>query len=143
MAGSVNRAVLIGNVGKNPERHTFRDGNFVVNFSLATSESWRDRSSGERQEKTTWHNIQIKNQRIGEVAEKYVEKGSKVYVEGKIETRKWTTQDGQERYITEIVVGPFDGQLVLLSSAQTEPAERPAQQPQQRRQEVDDDEIPF
>jgi len=115
MAGSVNKVILVGRLGKDPEVRSFQNGGKVVNFSLATSETWNDRASGERKEKTDWHNIVIKNEKIGEIAEKYLKKGSSVYIEGKIETRKWTDQaSGQDKFTTEVIVGPFRGELTLL-----------------------------
>ncbi len=114
MAGSVNKVILVGRLGKDPEVRSFQNGGKVVNFTLATSETWNDRASGERKEKTDWHNIVIKNDKIGEIAEKYLKKGSSVYIEGKIETRKWADQSGQDKYTTEVIVGPFRGELTLL-----------------------------
>ena len=116
MAGSVNKVILIGNVGKDPEVRTTQDGTKIVQFSLATSETWNDKASGERKERTEWHRVVVFNDRIGEVVEKYVRKGSKVYVEGAVQTRKWTDQSGQEKYTTEIVIGRFRGELTLLDS---------------------------
>jgi len=114
MAGSVNKVILVGNLGKDPEVRTMQSGGKVVSFSLATSESWNDKASGERKEKTQWHRIAIFNERIGEVAEKYLKKGMKVYVEGAVESRKYTDKDGQEREITEIVLARFRGELTML-----------------------------
>jgi len=116
MAGSVNKVILVGNVGKDPEVRTGQDGSKIVNFSLATSETWNDRASGERKERTEWHRIVVFNDRIGDVVEKYVRKGSKVYVEGALQTRKWTDQSGQEKYTTEVVISRFRGELTLLDS---------------------------
>ena len=116
MAGSVNKVILIGNVGKDPEVRTSQDGSKIVNFSLATSETWNDRASGERKERTEWHRVVCFNDRIGDVIEKYVRKGSKVYVEGSLQTRKWTDQSGQEKYTTEVVISRFRGELTLLDS---------------------------
>ncbi len=115
MAGSVNKVILIGNLGKDPEVRSFQSGGKVVSFTLATSENWNDRTSGERKEKTEWHNVVIKNDKLGELAEKYLKKGSKVYLEGKVETRKWTDQSGQDKYTTEIIIPPFRGELTFLS----------------------------
>src|SRR4051812_32464474 len=115
MAGSVNKVILVGNLGKDPEVRSFQNGGKVVNFTLATSETWNDRGSGERREKTEWHNVVIRNEKLGEIAERYLRKGSKVYVEGSIQSRKYQDQSGQERYITEVVVGPFRGELTMLS----------------------------
>ena len=116
MAGSVNKVILVGNLGRDPEvRHT-NDGNPIVNLSVATSEQWRDRNSGERRERTEWHRVVIFDERLGEVAQKYLHKGSKVYLEGQIQTRKWTDQQGQDRYTTEVVLGRFRGVLTMLDS---------------------------
>ncbi len=122
MAGSVNKVILIGNLGKDPEVRTTQDGTKIVSFTLATSETWNDRASGERKERTEWHRVVVFNDRIGEVAEKYLRKGRKVYVEGAVQTRKWTDQSGQERYTTEIVIGRFRGELVLIDSNRGEEA---------------------
>jgi single-strand DNA-binding protein len=114
MAGSVNKVILIGAVGKDPEVRTTQDGTKIVNLSLATSETWNDRASGERKERTEWHRIAIYNDRIADAAEKYVRKGAKIYVEGSIQSRKWTDQAGQEKYSTEIVIGRFNGTMTML-----------------------------
>ncbi|HYZ61317.1 MAG TPA: single-stranded DNA-binding protein [Acetobacteraceae bacterium] len=115
MAGSVNKVILVGNLGKDPEVRSFQNGGKVVNFTLATSETWNDRASGERRERTEWHNVVIRNEKLGEIAERYLRKGAKVYVEGSIQNRKYQDQSGQDRYITEVVVGPFRGELTMLS----------------------------
>ena len=116
MAGSVNKVILVGNLGRDPEvRHT-QDGSKIVHLSVATSETWKDRGSGERKERTEWHRVVIFNDRVGEIAERYLRKGSKVYLEGALQTRKWTGQDGQERYTTEVVLGRFRGELTLLDA---------------------------
>ena len=119
MAGSVNKVILVGNLGKDPEVRNAQDGTRIVNFTLATSETWNDRASGERRERTEWHRVVIFNDRVGEIAERYLKKGSKVYVEGALQTRKWTDQSGQERFTTEVVIGRFNGQLTLLDSRQS------------------------
>ena len=116
MAGSVNKVILVGNLGKDPEVRRLNSGDQVVNFSLATSETWRDKTSGERKEKTEWHNVVIFNENLGKVVEQYCKKGSKVYVEGQLQTRKWQDQDGADRYTTEIVLQRFRGELTLLDS---------------------------
>lgn len=113
MSSSVNRAIIIGNVGKQPELRTMQDGKKVANFSIATSETWKDKSSGEKKEKTEWHRIVVFGN-LAEIVEKYVHKGSKVYVSGSIQTRKWTDKDGAEKYTTEIVLQGFNSELVLL-----------------------------
>lgn len=125
MAGSLNRAMLIGNLGRDPEVRSTQDGRKIVQLSIATSESWRDKQSGERKEKTEWHRVVIFNEKIAEVAEKYLRKGAKVFVEGAIQTRKWTDKDGAEKYTTEIVLQAFSGSLTMLDSARDsqEPAE--------------------
>ncbi len=114
MAGSVNKVILVGNLGKDPEVRNTQSGMKMVNFNIATSESWNDKASGERKELTEWHRVVVMNERIAEIAEKYLKKGSKVYVEGKLQTRKWTDQSGQEKYTTEVVIGRFNGELTLL-----------------------------
>jgi len=114
MAGSVNKVILIGNLGRDPEVRHAQDGTKIVNLNLATSESWKDRNSGDRKEKTEWHRVVIFNDRIADVAERYLKKGSKVYVEGALQTRKWTDQSGAEKYSTEIVISRFKGELTLL-----------------------------
>jgi single-strand DNA-binding protein len=114
MAGSVNKVILIGNLGRDPEVRTMQSGGKVVSFSIATSESWGDKATGERKEKTQWHRIAIFNERLGEVAEKYLKKGAKVYIEGSLESRKYTDKDGAEREITEVVLSRFRGELTML-----------------------------
>ena len=109
MAGSVNKAILIGNLGKDPEVRSTQDGSKIVNLAIATSETWNDRASGERKEKTEWHRVVIFNDRIADVAEKYLRKGAKVYIEGQLQTRKWTDNTGAEKYTTEVVIGKFRG----------------------------------
>lgn len=116
MAGSVNKVILVGNVGKDPETRTFNNGGKVCNFSMATSESWRDKQSGERRESTQWHNIAIFNENLINVVENYVKKGSKLYIEGQLQTRKWQDRDGNDRYTTEVCLQRFRGELVLLDS---------------------------
>ncbi|MGH7066851.1 MAG: single-stranded DNA-binding protein [Acetobacteraceae bacterium] len=116
MAGSVNKVILVGNLGRDPEVRTTQEGQKIVQFSLATSESWNDRASGERKERTEWHRVVIFNDRLADVAERFLRKGRKVYVEGALQTRKWTDQSGQEKYTTEIVLGRFRGELTLLDA---------------------------
>ncbi len=116
MASSVNKVILVGNLGRDPEvRHT-NDGAPFVNMSVATSESWRDRTSGERRERTEWHRVVIWNEKLGEVAQKYLRKGSKVYLEGQLQTRKWTDNQGVEKYSTEVVLQRFRGELTMLDT---------------------------
>ena len=114
MAGSVNKVILVGNLGRDPEVRSMQDGRSMVNMSVATSETWRDRQSGERKERTEWHRVVIFNEKLAEVAQKYIRKGSKIYIEGQLSTRKWTDQSGQERYTTEVVIPRFGGALTML-----------------------------
>lgn len=114
MAGSVNKVILIGNLGQDPEVRSFQNGGKVVNLRIATSETWKDRNSGERQERTQWHSVAIFSEPLARIAEQYLRKGSKVYLEGQLETRKWQDQSGQDRYTTEVVLRPFSGNLTLL-----------------------------
>jgi single-strand DNA-binding protein len=115
MAGSVNKVILIGNLGRDPEIRSMQSGGKVAQLSVATSETWRDKNSGERQERTEWHRVVIFDERLVEVVEKYLKKGQKVYVEGQLQTRKWTDNQGQERYTTEVVLQRFRGELTMLS----------------------------
>ena len=114
MAGSVNKVILVGNLGRDPETRTFPSGGKVVNLRIATSEKWRDRNSGESRERTEWHSVAIYNENLGRIAEQYLRKGSKVYLEGQLETRKWQDLFGQDRYTTEIALRPYRGELTLL-----------------------------
>jgi single-strand DNA-binding protein len=116
VAGSVNKVILIGNLGKDPEARSMNNGGEVVSFSIATSESWNDKQSGEKRDKTEWHNIVIFNENLGRIAKQYLRKGSSVYVEGQLQTRKWTDQSGADRYTTEVVLQRFRGELTLLGS---------------------------
>jgi single-strand DNA-binding protein len=116
MAASVNKVILVGNLGRDPEVRNMQDGGKVVNISVATSEAWKDKASGERRDRTEWHRVVIFNDRLADVAEKYLKKGSKVYLEGQLQTRKWTDQSGQERYSTEIVLQKYRGELSLLDA---------------------------
>jgi single-strand DNA-binding protein len=117
MAGSVNKVTLIGNLGKDPEIRNTQSGMKIVNLRIATSESWSDKTSGERQERTEWHSVVIMNDRLADVAERFLRKGSKVYLEGKLQTRKWTDQAGADRYTTEVLLGRIGAELVLLDRA--------------------------
>ncbi len=117
MAGSLNKVTLIGNLGRDPEMRSTQDGSRIATFTVATSDTWRDRVSGERKERTEWHRIVIFNERLAEIAEKYLRKGSKIYLEGALQTRKWTDQGGQERTTTEIVLPKFRGELTMLDGA--------------------------
>ena len=116
MAGSVNKVILIGNLGRDPEVRRLKSGEPVVSLRIATSENWRDKATGERRERTEWHSVVIFNENLGRVAEQYLKKGSKVYVEGQLQTRKWQDQSGQEKYTTEVVLQRFRGELTLLDS---------------------------
>jgi single-strand DNA-binding protein len=117
MAGSVNKVILVGNLGKDPEVRRLNSGAAVVNLRVATSESWRDKATGEKQERTEWHSVVIYNENLGKIAEQYLKKGSKLYVEGQLQTRKWQDQSGQDKYTTEIVLQRFRGELTLLDRA--------------------------
>ncbi|MDE3122064.1 MAG: single-stranded DNA-binding protein [Paracoccaceae bacterium] len=114
MAGSVNKVIIVGNLGRDPEVRSFANGGKVCNLRIATSETWRDRNTGERKERTEWHSVAIFNENLAKIAEQYLRKGSTVYVEGQLETRKWQDQSGQDRYTTEIVLRPYRGELTLL-----------------------------
>jgi single-strand DNA-binding protein len=114
MAGSVNKVIIVGNLGRDPEVRTFQNGGKVVNLNIATSETWRDKASGERKERTEWHRVSILNENLAKIAEQYLKKGSKVYIEGQLETRKWQDQAGVEKFTTEVVLRPFRGELTLL-----------------------------
>jgi len=116
MAGSVNKVILVGNLGRDPEIRNTQSGMRIVNLRIATSETWNDKTSGERQERTEWHNVVIMNDRLADVAERFLKKGSKVYLEGKLQTRKWTDKEGQDRYTTEVMLGRIGAEMVLLDS---------------------------
>ncbi len=116
MAGSVNKVILIGNLGRDPEIRHAMDGTKIATFSVATSESWKDRATGERKDRTEWHRVVIFNERLSEIVEKYIKKGAKIYVEGQLQTRKWTDNAGQERYSTEVVLSKYRGELSILDS---------------------------
>jgi single-strand DNA-binding protein len=134
MAGSVNKVILVGNLGRDPEIRSTQDGTRVANLSVATSESWRDKASGERKERTEWHRVVIFNDKLVEIVEKYLKKGAKVYLEGALQTRKWTDNSGQERYSTEVVLQRYRGELTMLdgrsggSSESGSYAEEPSQE---------------
>jgi single-strand DNA-binding protein len=114
MAGSVNKVIIVGNLGRDPEVRTFQNGGKVCNLRIATSENWKDRNTGERKERTEWHSVAIFSEPLARIAEQYLKKGSKVYIEGQLETRKWQDQSGQDRYTTEVVLRPYRGELTLL-----------------------------
>ncbi|RME95343.1 MAG: single-stranded DNA-binding protein [Alphaproteobacteria bacterium] len=143
---SVNKVILIGNLGRDPEVRSFQNGGKVVNLRIATSETWRDKASGERREKTEWHSVAIFSEPLARIAEQYLRKGSKVYIEGQLETRKWQDQNGQDRYSTEIVLRPYRGELTLLDSRGGGDGEATGRRSESRTPppapEIDD-EIPF
>jgi single-strand DNA-binding protein len=148
MAGSVNKVILVGNLGKDPEVRRLTSGDPVVNLSIATSESWRDKASGERKEKTEWHRVVIFNKNLADVAEKYLKKGAKVYVEGQLQTRKWTDKDGAEKYSTEVVLQNFRGELTMLDGRSGEGGggggrSGAGEAPASFQRDEMDDEIPF
>lgn len=147
MSGSVNKVILVGNLGRDPEFTQTQDGRRFGRLSIATSERWRDRGSGERREQTEWHRVVIFNENLVDVAERFLRKGSKVYIEGQLQTRKWQDQSGNDRYTTEIVVGGFDGKLVMLDGAKGAGSETGAQQQANHQQSgfADDldDSVPF
>ena len=116
MAGSVNKVILVGNVGKDPEMRRLNSGEQIANFSLATTENWRDKATGEKKDRTEWHNIVIFNENLAKIVEQYVKKGTKLYIEGQLQTRKWQDKDGQTRYTTEVVLQRYRGELTLLDS---------------------------
>ena len=146
MTGSVNKVILIGNLGRDPEARTFQNGSKVVNLRIATSETWRDKTSGERKERTEWHSVAIFNEPLAKIAEQYLRKGSTVYLEGQLETRKWQDQAGADKYSTEVVLRPFSGALTLLGG---KPGEGDRDERQERRESPPaqrsalEDEIPF
>ena len=155
MAGSVNKVILVGNLGRDPEVRNTQSGSKIVNLAIATSDTWNDRNTGERRDRTEWHRVSIFNERVGDVAERYLHKGSKVYIEGELRTRKWKDQKGVEKYTTEVVIAQFRGNFVLLDS-QGQPAQAGNQNNTQRYQSGNsmsdaagwgdqplDDEVPF
>ena len=151
MSGSVNKVIIVGNLGRDPEVRTFQNGGKVVNLRVATSETWRDKASGERKERTEWHSVAIFDEGIAKIAEQYLSKGSTVYLEGQLETRKWQDQSGVDKYSTEVVLRPFNSKLTLMGggaggedrqSGQAKTADR-AQRPMSQGSAFDDDEIPF
>lgn len=119
MAGSVNRVIILGHLGADPEVKSFQNGGRVANLRIATSESWKDKATGEKKERTEWHSVTLRSDGLVGVAERYLKKGSKVYIEGQLQTRKWQDQSGNDRYTTEIVAGGFDGKLVMLDGAKS------------------------
>lgn len=155
MAGSVNQVILVGNLGQDPQIRTMASGQKVAGFSLATSDRWKDRQTGEQKEQTEWHRISIFNPNLVDVVERFVQKGTKLYIQGSLRTRKWQNQQGVDQYTTEVVLNPFSGQLVILSGAKSasdsapggEYVSAPAAAPQQPREEISvadiGDDIPF
>jgi len=147
MAGSVNKVILVGNLGKDPEVRRMTSGEPVVNLSVATSDSWRDKATGERKERTEWHRVVIFNENLAKVAEQYLRKGSKVYLEGSLQTRKWTDKDGADKYSTEVVLQRFNGTLVMLDGRGGEGGGRErvgaSEAPAAFQRDEMDDEIPF
>jgi single-strand DNA-binding protein len=142
MAGSLNKVLLIGNVGRDPEVHHTTNGNMIVKFSLATSETWRDKATGERKERTEWHNVVVFNENLGKVVEAYVRKGSKIYLEGQLQTRKFTDRDGNERGSTEIVLQRYQGAMTLLDSKNESSGQSRAPDTRSSADIIDDD-LPF
>lgn len=143
MAGSVNKVILVGNLGSDPEVRSFQSGGKVCNLRIATSERWRDKNTGENRERTEWHSVAIFAEGIAKIAEQYLRKGSKVYIEGQLETRKWQDQSGQDRYTTEVVLRPYRGNLVLLDGPQNGRASASPENPPVDMPPGFDDEIPF
>ena len=152
MSGSVNKVIIIGNLGADPETRTFQNGGKVCNLRVATSETWKDKNSGERKERTEWHSVAIFNEALAGLAERYLRKGSKVYLEGQLETRKWQDQNGQDKYSTEVVLRPFRGEMTFLDppgekrdsggESRGSYGDRDRGQANSGRQDLDD-EIPF
>lgn len=151
MAGYLNKAMLMGNIGRDPEVRNTQDGGRIVTLSLATSESWRDKVTGERKEKTEWHRVVVMNDRVADVIDRFVRKGSRVYIEGQLQTRKWTDASGQDKYTTEIIIGRFRGDLILLDKLSSDgaPAQHTADEPHEsagpsfQGLPSSDDDIPF
>jgi single-strand DNA-binding protein len=147
MSGSLNKVSLIGNLGKAPEVRSTQDGREIANLTVATSETWKDKQSGERREKTEWHRVTIFNEALVRVAKSYLDKGSKVYIEGQLQTRKWTDQAGQDRYSTEVVLQGFNATLIMLNKIEREASDDddspPAKSHSAPEQDFIDDEIPF
>ncbi len=141
MAGSINKVIVLGNLGRDPEVRTAQDGSKIVSFSVATTESWKDKNSGERKDHTEWHRVVVFNPNLADICEKYLHKGSKVYLEGQLQTRKWQDKDGIEKYTTEVIIPRFKGEITLLDSRQSDNMDvsiAPTEQPIN----IDDD-IPF
>lgn len=147
MSGSLNKVMLIGNLGRDPEVRSTQDGRPIVSMSIATSETWKDKNSGERRERTEWHRVVIFNEHLCKIAEQYLKKGTKVYLEGSLQTRKWTDQEGKERYTTEVVLANFNGTMTMLGeTGRQAPPPNEGQddgQPTRQAEGAGDDEIPF
>jgi single-strand DNA-binding protein len=147
MAGTVNKVILVGNLGADPEVKSFQNGGRIANLRIATSDEWKDKQTGEKKERTEWHSITLNSDGLVSVAERFLRKGSKVYIEGKLQTRKWQDQSGNDRYSTEVVVGGFDGKLVMLDGAKGAGSDTGAQQQANHQQSgfADDldDSVPF
>lgn len=142
MAGSVNKVILVGNLGRDPEVRSMQNGGEIVNLSVATSEQWRDRNTGERKERTEWHRVVIFNENLVRVAKDFLQKGRRVYLEGQIQTRKWQDQSGQDRYSTEVVLGRFRGDLQILDSRNTAAGDSPGDASQQQMPSSSGDSMP-
>lgn len=142
MAGSVNKVTLLGNLGRDPEVRRMQSGDAVVNLNIATSESWRDKQSGERKEKTEWHSVVIFNEGLAKIAEQYLRKGSKVYIEGQLQTRKWQDKDGNDRYSTEVVLQKYRGELTIIDGGNRGEGAADAGKAEGSRVDLGDD-IPF
>lgn len=143
MSGSVNKVMLIGNLGRDPESRTLGDNGKVTQLSIATSEKWRDKTTGEAREKTEWHRVVIFNEKLAEVAEKYLRKGSSVYLEGQLQTRKWTDKSGQEKYTTEVVLQRYRGELTMLGDRAGDGSGKQSPRENQSPSDDFDDEVPF
>jgi|TARA_R110002050_G_scaffold34101_5_gene86280 single-strand DNA-binding protein len=143
MSGSVNKVILIGNLGRDPESRTLGDNGRVTQLSIATSEKWRDKTTGEAREKTEWHRVVIFNEKLAEVAEKYLRKGSSVYLEGQLQTRKWTDKSGQEKYTTEVVLQRYRGELTMLGDRAGDGSGKQSPRENQSPSDDFDDEVPF
>lgn len=143
MSGSVNKVILVGNLGRDPESRSSQEGKTIVNMTVATSESWKDRSTGERKEKSEWHRVVIFSDGLAKVAQSYLRKGSKVYLEGQLQTRKWTDKDGADRYSTEVMLQGFGAVMVLLDGPKDRGEDRPQESAAQRAADLMDDEIAF
>jgi single-strand DNA-binding protein len=148
MAGSINKVILVGNVGQEPQVRTMNSGQKVASFSLATSDRWRDRQSGEQKEQTEWHRVVVFNPNLVDVVERMLQKGTKLYIEGSLRTRKWQNQQGADQYTTEVTLNPFSGQMVILSGAKSVDSGMGDVQPAQKQEEISvgdlaGDEIPF